>query len=159
MQGCGSAWDTPREQQQDPEQLSWTQTSTQDCSYFFFFFPLGLLLFYFILFWKKSLASHISILWKGNPNQIWFFYRKRFQPTLYLWLCIPVLWLPISLSGEYSRESLFGLYNTHPHKQNNNNSLKGWIQWPVLPLPFPSFVPPLFLHIDFLFFSHRGDWD
>lgn len=115
--------------------------------------------FYFILFWKKSLASHISILWKGNPNQIWFFYRKSFQPTLYLWLCIPVLWLPISLSGEYSRESLFGLYNTHPHKQNNNNSLKGWIQWPVLPLPFPSFVPPLFLHINFLFFSHGGDWD
>lgn len=36
---------------------------------------------------------------------------------------------------------------------------KWWTQWPVLPLSFPSFVPSLFLHIDFLFFSHGGDWD
>lgn len=73
MQGYGSAWDTPREQQQDPEQLSWTQTSTQNCSYFFFF-PLGPLLFYFIL--KKEFGfTHINFMKrKPKPNMIFFFF-------------------------------------------------------------------------------------
>lgn len=38
-------------------------------------------------------------------------------------------------------------------------TLKGWIQWPVLPLPSPTSVPPLFLYINFLFYSDGGDWD